>query len=334
MTHQLGPWTVSPEARHLYLAVLHTQSVDSAADPQALAELLRFGLVIAHPEGPDGRYLALNPSEAAAQRREILLGQISEAMAGTAALPATIQDLAIAWQYRPHQSHATGAVEHLEGVEAINARISEILAQTSSEMLTAQPGGPRPASSLALSLPRDLDALHRGVAVRTLYMDSVRMDEATAAHVRTMTAAGAHVRTSGTAFLRALVFDRRAAVLRDYMPWTGPGSEPQRALIVEDEALVHYVAAMFDREWARAAVWKGERAVPPTSAGDPLTPRQQDIARHLAAGAGQAAVAAALQVSERVVQGDLAAMRRMLGCNTNAALLFELGRRAGRGEWS
>jgi DNA-binding NarL/FixJ family response regulator len=147
-----------------------------------------------------------------------------------------------------------------------------------------------------------------------------------------MTAAGAHVRTAPEPFLRALVFDRRAAVLRDYTPWTGEGPEPKRALIVEDEGLVHYVAAAFDREWSLGQNWRGERAVPPASADDPLTPRQQEIARQLAAGGGQAAVATALRISERVVQNELSAMRRVLGCSTNGALLFELGRRAGRAE--
>lgn len=333
MTHELGPWTLSPEARRLYLAILHTRTAEDAAD-RPLAELLAWGLVIPQPDAPGRHYLALSPAEAMRQRRETLLTQISEAMAGAAGLPSEIQDLAIAWQYRPHQPATGRGVEHLQGVDVINARISELIAQTTSEMLTAQPGGPRPAHSLALSLPRDLDALRRGVAIRTLYLDTVRTDDATSTHVRRMTAAGARVRTTSDQFLRALVFDRRAAVLRDYTPWTGEEPEPKRALVVEDEGLVHYVAAMFDREWSRGQSWRGERAVPPASADDPLTPRQQEIARQLAAGAGQAAVAAALHVSERVVQSELSTMRRVLGCSTLPALLFELGRRAGQAERS
>ncbi|WP_033818873.1 TrmB family transcriptional regulator [Kitasatospora sp. MBT63] len=336
MPEPFRPWDVSPAGRTLYLTILHTGApTDADADAEPLAELLRFGLVVPHPHEPAGQYIALSPAEAANRRRDQLLTQVSDAMTGAVALPASVQDLAIAWQQRrAQQAPSAGTVEHLEGVERINARISELVAGTTSEILAAQPGGPRPASTLALALPRDLDALHRGVSMRTLYMDSVRTDDATAQWAAQMTAAGAHIRVTAEPFMRSIILDRRWAVLSDETPWVGPGDEPARAIVLEDEALVAYVAAMVDRDWARATVWKGDRApaAPAAARGPRLTGRQQQIAQHLAAGAAQAGVAAALGISERAVQGELLAMRRALGCASNAALLYELGRLAGRAE--
>jgi DNA-binding CsgD family transcriptional regulator len=324
------PWSISPEARRLYVAILHTHDPVAPEDAAALEELLAFGLAVPHPAAPAGRYIALNPAEAAGQRRDLILTEIAAAMTGAAALPAEVQDLAIAWQYRPNQRTTAGGVEHLDDLSEINGRISELVAQTTREMLTAQPGGPRPAASLAMALQRDLEALRRGVAMRTLYRDTVRSDEPTARWVRETTAVGAQVRTTSSPFLRSLVFDRRVAVLSDHTPWTGRGPEPPRALIIEDEAVVHYVAAMFDHEWSRASVWKGATATGPRAAEEPLTSRQVAIAQQLAAGASQAAVATVLGVSERVVQNELAAMRRATGTASIGALLFELGRRAGQ----
>lgn len=317
--------SLSDSARQLYIAILHGASAPDMTD--ALAELLAFGLVVPHPHDPAARYIALNPQTVAAQRRDKLLAQIAAAMTGAAALPEHMQDLAIAYHIAdPHL--VRGAVEYVTGVERINARISEIVAACTQELLTAQPEGPRPAETLALALPRDMDAVRRGVAMRTLYRASVRSDAATSAYTVEMTGIGALVRTLDEPFMRALVFDRRKAVIMDYTPWTGPCEEPTRALIVHDEGLVHYVASMFDRDWSRASIWQGEEVRADTT----LTELQRAIAQHLATGAGQAAIGTALGISERTVSSQLAEMRRALGCASTPQLAYELGRRAALAE--
>jgi DNA-binding CsgD family transcriptional regulator len=310
--------SLSVQARQLYLAILHGAS---ATDSPVLDELLDFGLVVPLPHGTGGTYMALNPREAGATRRERLLQQVAGAMADVAALPDRLRDLEIAYQVADPE-FVRGAVEHVEGVEPINARISEIAAGCTQEVLAAQPGGPRPSETLALSKHRDTAALRRGVAFRTLYHASVRSDRPTAEWTVEMTAEGVHVRTLDEEFIRALVFDRRTAVLQDYTPWLGPGQEPARVLIVHDEGLVHYVAAMFDRDWARAAIWDGV-AVARDSA---LTDMQKSVMRHLATGASQASVASALGISERTVQAELGKMRRTLGYTSTVQMAYELGR--------
>jgi sugar-specific transcriptional regulator TrmB/DNA-binding CsgD family transcriptional regulator len=325
LTDQLRTWQLSPQARALYLAILYGAEADPADD--ALRELTTFGLVVAHPASTAG-YIALPPAEAANRRRDDLLSQIAEAMTGAAHLPEHVQDLAIAYQAHRELTApaAESGVEHLQGVEEINARISELVGQTTQEILSAQPGGPRPEATLRLALPRDLDALARGVTMRTLYEDVVRTDPATAAWASAATAAGAHVRTTGETFGRAIILDRRWAVLADETPWVGPGDEPARALIVHDAGLVAYVATVVDREWSRASVWKGRVGKAPSAPAVPavLTDRQREIARQLVAGASQAAAGAAVGLSERAVQGEIAAIRRTLGVETMTALGWAL----------
>jgi DNA-binding CsgD family transcriptional regulator len=312
--------SLSSTARQLYIAILHKAPVPDERS-EALAELLAFGLIVPHPHGPADRYIPLNPQQIASQRRDMLLAQLTAAMADAAALPESLQDLAIAYHVADPDL-VRGAVEYVTGVENTNARISELVAECTQELLTSQPDGPRPAETLSLAMPRDQDAVRRGVAMRTLYHTSVRSDLATARYTAAMTSAGAHVRTLGEPFMRTLVFDRRRAVLSDYTPWTGPEPEPRRALIVHDEGLVHYVAAMFDRDWSRASIWDGVKL----QADATCTELQQAIMRRLGNGDGQDAVASVLGISVRTVSAQLAEMRRVLGYRSTVQMAWELGR--------
>ncbi|WP_051741166.1 TrmB family transcriptional regulator sugar-binding domain-containing protein [Kitasatospora sp. MBT66] len=320
------PTSLSEEARGLYIAIRHGVVVDDPESP-VLRELLDFGLVAPYPvgRGEAGRYIALNPMEVGTQKRDRLYRQISQAMSEAAALPETVRDLAIVYQYSD-PNLVEGAVEKVEGMDRINSRLSEIISAATHELLTAQPGGPRPADVLKLALHRDVGALQRGVAMRTLYKMSARSDQPTAQWVADITAAGGNVRTLAEDFMRMVVVDRQTAVLTDHTPWTGPGAEPLRALIVHDEGLVHYVARMFDRDWSRAAIWRGEEA--PESAG--LTELQRSIVQRLATGADQVGAAKELGISPRTVSAQLAEMRLALGYCSTAQLMFELGRQAGR----
>lgn len=320
------PAMVSEEARRLYFAILHGTRVED--DCPALRELVEFGLVVPYPHGQDGVYLALDPREAGQTRRERLIQQAAGAMAEAAALPGRLRDLEIAYQITaPEVELQHGAVEYVEGVEPINARISRFVASCRQEMLLAQPDGPRPAETLAMSQQRDRQALQRGVRVRTLYHASVRADSVTARWAAEMTAEGLQLRTLDERFTRALIFDRRMAVVQDYTPWDGPGEEPRRALIVHDEGLAQYVAQMFDRDWSRGAVWNGAEA----ALDQRLTDLQKSIMRHLATGASQSTVAAELDVSTRTIQNELNKMRLKLGFASTTQMAYALGRQEALG---
>ncbi|MGA5820779.1 hypothetical protein ACPC54_23300 [Kitasatospora sp. NPDC094028] len=320
--------TISDEARGLYISMRLGAPVDESRDLGALAELLDFGLVSFYERGGERGgeriYVTLDPQEAAARKQRRLYQQISRAMSEAAGLPESLQDLAMAYHYSVPDP-LEGSVEHLSGMERINSRLSELISTATHELLTAQPGGPRPVEVLRFALARDLAALRRGVAMRTLYRVSARSERPTAEWVTTISEAGGLVRTLDADFLRLVIIDRRAAALTDFTPWTGSGPEPVRGLIVHDEGVVHYLAAMFDQDWSRAVAWRGEEAKAPAG----LTDLQRAVVLRVAAGSDQAAVAREVGISPRRVFAQLAELRAAYGCNSTAQLMYELGRRAG-----
>ncbi|MFD8596948.1 TrmB family transcriptional regulator sugar-binding domain-containing protein [Kitasatospora sp. NPDC059646] len=290
-----------------------------AGSNSALDELLAFGLVVPHPHRP-GRFIARDPLEVLAERRERSYEQIGKAITGVARLPEVLRPLAMAYQ-RAEPNLVAGAVEYVAGMEAVNSRLSEIIAGATQELLTAQPGGPRPASTLALSLPRDTAAIRRGVAMRTLYRADCRDDDDTAKWAAQVTQEGAHVRTLGEDFLRAVIIDRRIAVVADHTP-LGPGREPIRALILHDPGVVHYAAVMFDRDWDRATPWRGDRRPRATA----LTEQQRQIMRMLVTGVPQATVAKRMDLRDRAVHAEISKIKAITGTTSLAQMGYWFAR--------
>ncbi|WP_457028128.1 LuxR C-terminal-related transcriptional regulator [Kitasatospora sp. P5_F3] len=236
-------------------------------------------------------------------------------MTAAASLPEVLRPLAMAYQ-RGAPQLVQGAIEYVEGMEAVNARLSQIVAACTEELQTAQPTGPRSPETLDMAIPRDLAALERGVAMRTIYRAECRSHEPTAGYVRRITGAGGNVRTLNERFLRAIIVDRRIAVLADHTPLL-PGQDGLRALILHDLGVVLYAAAMFDRDWERATPWRGDMG--PAESAE-VTERQRSIMQQIVAGAPQASIAASLNVSDRTVNAELAELRRASGSNSLAQL--------------
>ncbi|WBP89558.1 LuxR C-terminal-related transcriptional regulator [Kitasatospora cathayae] len=303
---------ISSTARELYVLLAIADGIaPDPADP-ALSELLAFGLITPHPDSPtDGRYLVLNPVHAATRRQAELYRAARDAISAAEALPDTLRDLSIS--YRSTERPRVGAVEYLEGTQAINARVSEIIADATQELLTSQPHGPRPRARLDISRHRDLDAIRRGVSMRTLYRATARADETTAYWTAQMTAAGGHVRTLDGAFARSIVVDRRWAIIDD------PASPPDelRAVFVEDVAVAGYVAGQFDRDWAAAMPWTGGKLRTSERAMSDL---QISVCQLLAAGHDQRQIARELNVSHRTVTHQIAQIKEISG----AGSIFQL----------
>lgn len=308
----LGPTALSPQAQALYVALAHGHPCPEGQE-EFLQELLGYGLVLAHPHppGPGEYYLVRDPREVASERRELIYHQVGNAMAAAATLPEVLRPLTMAYQ-RVAPQLTQGAVEYVEGMETVNARLSQIVATATEEIQAAQPTGPRSQETLDMAIPRDLAAIGRGVAMRTIYRAECRSHEPTAGYVRKITTAGANVRTLGEGFLRAIIVDRRIAVLADHTPLL-PGRDERRALILHDLGVVLYAAAMFDRDWERATPWRGEVA---PEAGADVTERQRSIMQQIVAGAPQASIATTLKVSDRTVNAELAELRRLSGSNS------------------
>ncbi|MFF2747946.1 LuxR C-terminal-related transcriptional regulator [Kitasatospora sp. NPDC058048] len=197
------------------------------------------------------------------------------------------------------------------GAAEVRGRVSELVSECREEVLAAQPG-PRPLEGLRMALAQDLSLLRRGCSLRTLYQPVTLADTAVRSQVVLRTGQGAQVRVLAEPYERVLVFDRAVAVI--------PAAEDlSRAAFLTDPTTVAYLAAQFERDWARA-----------TPAGrhlDPPSVTTVRIGRLLARGLTQRAVATRLGVSERTVAAHISRLRDRYGAHT----LFHLGWRL-RGE--
>lgn len=312
---------ISTAARELYVLLAIADGIAPDPAAPALSELLAFGLVTPHPDQPDGRFLVLNPAHAASRRQAELYRAARDAISAAETLPDSLRDLAISYR-STERARVSRAVEYLEGIQAINARVSEIIADATQELLTSQPLGPRPRARLDISRHRDLDAIRRGVSMRTLYRATARVDETTAHWTAQMTAAGGHVRTLDSPFARAIIVDRRWAVIDE------PGTDPDQmhAVLVQDEAIASFAAAQFDRDWARAAPWTGKE---PRAGERPLSDLQISICQLLAAGQDQRQIARELDVSHRTVTHQIAQIKETSGTGSIFQLAMWWERRSG-----
>src|SRR3712207_3678203 len=104
--------------------------------------------------------------------------------------------------YRSSSLQAQRTTTEVQGIDAINLFIDTQLNECEKDLLTAQPYGKRRAATLASVEQRDLQALERGVSMRTLYQHSARHSPATREYVAEISALGAEVRTTDEFFKR------------------------------------------------------------------------------------------------------------------------------------
>ncbi|MGV9271348.1 hypothetical protein ACWDRR_42675 [Kitasatospora sp. NPDC003701] len=235
-------------------------------------------------------------------------------LAEAQSVPYQLTEMASAYRAaRPESSRRTG-IEFLSGLDVINDRLEALVNSCTRELLTAQPSGPRPADLLAVSYQRDLGVLKRGARMRTIYLPTVRSDGPTARWATTMTEQGAEIRT-GRTFGRAIIVDRRAAVIPVLDPWTVQEVAIEKAVVVTSETLVAAVVGSFERDWAHSEAWDG--------APEPeLLAIHAGILACLARGMEQDGAAAELGVSRRTVTNRLAELKTMTRSETVAQLLY------------
>jgi sugar-specific transcriptional regulator TrmB len=296
----------------LYLRILSGAETSPPPSP-ARDQLISVGLVAPDPGRPD-RMQALDVDAAVRQWQaslvQVAVGMLSEAQS----VPAQLSGMASAYRAAHPGRSLTPGVEVVTGFRAINERLETLVNGCTRELLTAQPTGPRPADLLAVSYQRDLGVLKRGATMRTIYLPSARADGPTARWALTMTERGAQIRT-GRTFGRAIVVDRRVAVVPVLEPWSSTEVAPDRAAVVTDEILVALVCGSFERDWTHSEPWGGEQE-------PELLPVHVGILSCLARGMEQDGIAAQLEVSRRTVTSRLAELKTMVGAATVPQLLY------------
>ncbi|WP_203337548.1 LuxR family transcriptional regulator [Nocardioides limicola] len=276
-----------------------------------------FGLLqrleLLHTE-ESGRHLPVDPAIVAARVVTPMSRQGAELLQESARWTTAFQHLGQLWRRTPGYAH--DAIAEVRGIEEINQYIGGLVAEASTELLTAQPQAGREPKHLKAAAKRDGEAIQRGVTMRTLYQHAARHHQSTVEHVNTVTRLGAQVRTLDEFFDRIIIIDRRIAIV--------PALDRNNAMVVREPSLVSYFVSMFDRSWARGRPFLGD--------DDPTRPSIADEQREmtirmLRAGHSDSTSAKRMGVSVRTYAGYVADLKAEHGTETRFQLGFELGRR-------
>lgn len=295
-------------------------------DAAALEELKAWRLVGFDPDRPDVP-VPLNPDEAIRRRLADELAEAQLRVARMAALPALSDDLSMHFQRA--QWTAEGGSEFLDDPATVNARLDDVIASARTEILAAQPGGPRTRELLERSVARDQEALTRGVTLKTVYRDTVRDNPVTGEYAAIMSGKGAAYRTLIPHFERCIVVDRRVAFVSDHVVQGGP---EHTAWQITDRAMVAWIAAVYDIQWQRAAPWHGELRRDGQWAGvDTVTggqgvrtsARQREILRGLAAGTEQRVLARRIGISPRTLSDQVTFLKGLWDVQTLPELTYQ-----------
>ncbi|MEV7599843.1 hypothetical protein AB0O91_20915 [Kitasatospora sp. NPDC089797] len=293
------------ESRILYQDIAAGRATAPGPSP-ALDELLSLGLV-APDTGRPGHYQVLSAADAALRMQEHFLRLGAQHLAQAAALPRLFDPLISS--YRATHPGSDGAVEYVATKREMQERLGPIIENCRKELLTAQPSGARPPAMLAMSYQRDLGVIERGAKMRTIHRASARQHGPTASWAATMTSYGAKVRTlaSEVGWPRTVVVDRRVAVIET--------PDPERALLIRDEALVAYVRRAWLRDWDSALPWDGTPL-------PEVTAMQHGILTQLARDVTLEAIASGRGVSRRWISMQLEPLKAALGATSLHSLLY------------
>jgi sugar-specific transcriptional regulator TrmB len=222
--------------------------------------------------------------------------------------------------YRHTSAGATSPVLELRGFANINRFIQAAVGDAQKELLTAQPAGARSAATLEVAVERDIRALSRGVAMRTLYQHSARRSTATREYVERVAAHGAEVRTLDEFFNRLIVVDQTMAIV--------PGSEGTHvAVAIHDRSLVAYLVDIFERYWERAHDFSDRDL---DTARDIADDVHNMTVRMLVEGHSDNASAKRMGVSARTFAGYVAALKEEYGAETRFQLGYAMGQQEAR----
>ncbi|MET9434826.1 LuxR C-terminal-related transcriptional regulator [Streptomyces sp. NPDC006551] len=231
-------------------------------------------------------------------------------------LHAQVSEVAMAPPVRPEEN---GSLVYLEGLPEINRAIRGAVEGARTQILTAQPDGPRTKSVLTAALETVRAQLDAGVANRTLYQHSARFDEATKEYVRQVTEYGAEVRTLPEFFERLIIVDGTVA----FIPGRG---DRTRALRITEPSMVRFLKDVFERSWDRAEAYPFVPARSVEAAPEVIPSLHESIKQLLIAGHSDRAIARRLGISERSLQTHVGRIKAHYGAENRLQLGYLLGR--------
>ncbi|MFJ6722307.1 MULTISPECIES: helix-turn-helix transcriptional regulator [unclassified Streptomyces] len=279
-----------------------------------LDELCRLTLVRASAEWP-GELRAVSPEIGLA---DIIAGQeaaLADRQARLAASRAAVTRMVA--ERAEHRAHHG---EHLHGMDAIHDRLEQMGLAATTEVLSSQPGNQRP-EDLAASRPADVQALSRGIKMRTLYQDASRNQPHITAYAHWLLSQGSEVRTAPTIPQRIVVVDRAQALVP-----VDPADTRKGALHITEPGILTALVDLFEQAWNTAVPLGATHAQDPHTR---LTATEREILRLLGAGLTDEGVGQRLNISSRTVGRHMSCIMERLGASSR----FEAGIKAAQKGW-
>ncbi|MEY9878155.1 DNA-binding CsgD family transcriptional regulator/sugar-specific transcriptional regulator TrmB [Streptacidiphilus sp. MAP12-33] len=289
-----------------------------AAVRSALDQLARLHLL--RPTGPEEDSLrpvdpAVSLSALHARQSAALLRhqrQLDEARESIAALAAEYGS--------SRRDFLPEVAECLDGIDAVRDRLRDLAENAKEECMSFVTGGAQRPDDMSASKGPDQVLLERGVAVRSLYQDSLRNDTATMGYVHWSSALGAETRTIPSLTMRMVIFDRKVALVP-----LEPGNALKGALVLHSAGAVAALVMLFEEVWRNATPW----GTPIRKDHRGLSPQERELLRLLAEGCTDEVAARHLAVSLRTVRRLAADLMTRLQARSR----FEAGVLAAREGW-
>ena len=299
----------------------------SATDPRANGDgaekrafdlLVELGLIQLDASGRTWR--VLEPSSAQSRVVTPLGTEGARLIEESARWASAFSSLSQTWRRSPTASES-GPFLYLHG-DAISPYLTALVSDAQEELLTAQPQAMRSIKSVNEATIRDIAALQRGVAMRTIYQHSARRHPATHGYVAKVTEHGAEVRTLDEFFNRMIVVDRQVALI--------PGADDiATAVVVREPAVVAYLIDVFERAFARGRPFaSGEQRVMKEIASE----QRAMTIRMLIEGHADAVSAKRLGVSPRTYAGYVAELKQEYDAETRFQLGYTMGQQGIAGQ--
>ncbi|MEU5538485.1 helix-turn-helix transcriptional regulator [Streptomyces sp. NPDC020362] len=301
------------EAAELFMA-LSSGRRPGEVGAQAWLELKSLGLVAGTPDTPRLR----DPSLLLRRAESELHQKAAEVEAQVVSCREQLSPLVAAfaaWQERSDSS--SSGFEVLSGFDEINAVITEALRDARTEVLTAQPGGGRSASTLEDSLLRETELIQRGIRVCTLYQHTARFNPATRYYVERISDIGGEVRTLDEFFDRLIIVDQTVA----FIPCVDDRSS---ALALRHPAVVRFLRGVFDRAWIRGIEFSAEE--PREISRQTVDSTRLTVARLLMQGHTDDVGARRAGLSIRNYREHVKSLMNRLGAQSRADLGFRIAR--------
>jgi DNA-binding CsgD family transcriptional regulator len=238
--------------------------------------------------------------------------RIAAGQAAVAALVAEYTD-------QTHTRAAAPEAEQVVGLDAIQHRLEDLSERVHEELLSIVPTVQSPEAGETAG-QNNAHLLARGVSIRTTMQDACRNDRVAAAYAKTLTVAGAEVRTAPLLPPRMLLFDRAVAVVP-----IDPADSGYGILQLTGRGVVALLVTLYEQVWA-TAVPLGASAVRDREG---VTPPERELLRLLGHGHTDSSAAKRLGVSERTCRRIMADLMERLGARSR----FEAGLLAAREGW-